>query len=77
MLSAWKEWLSSLRTGGGRIFVLFALSLLFGVLTTVMAYAPPAYEKAADALVPVLALIVGALLTVLRGDIPPPKETKK
>ena len=69
-MEKWKEFLISLRTGGGRIAILTLLALFFALLVTNLVYFPPLYEKAADAIIPILALIVGALVAALRGDAP-------
>jgi len=72
MVEAWKLFLESLATRGGRIAILsFFASLLIGV-GVLFAYYAPSNEDAGKVVLGIIGLVVGALLTSLRGN-PPPK----
>jgi len=72
MIEAWKLFLESLATRGGRIAILsFFASVVIGV-GVLFDYYPPGHEDAGKVLLGLIGLVVGAPLTSLRGN-PPPK----
>ena len=76
MVEAWKVFLESLATRGGRIAILsFFGGLLIGI-GVLFAYYPPAHQDAGKVLLGLITLVVGALLTSLRGNPPPKPENK-
>ena len=76
MVEAWKAFLESLATRGGRIAILsFFSGAVIGV-GVLFAYYPPGHEDAGKVLLGLIGLVVGALLTSLRGNPPPKPESK-
>ncbi|KKM61526.1 hypothetical protein LCGC14_1530910 [marine sediment metagenome] len=75
MVEAWKVFLESLATRGGRIFVLSGFVGVLIVVGVFFAYYPPAHREASEALLALVDLAAGALLTSLRGN-PPPKPSE-
>lgn len=74
MIEAWKLFLDSLATRGGRIAVLSWFATVLITIGVRFAYSPPPHPDAEKVLLGLLTLVVGALLTSLRGN-PPPKPT--
>jgi len=66
-MKAFKNFLKALATEGGHIFVLAFFATLMLISISVLSYLPPAYEKASDALLPILGLVFGALLMFLKS----------
>ena len=68
------QFLSALRTGGGRIFVLLLVFLSVLAAGVLLVYFPPADNKvavaSATAIITLLSGAAGALFLSLRGDIP-------
>ena len=76
MIEAWKVFLESLATRGGRIAILSFFSGAVIAVGVLFAYYPPGHEDAGKVLLGLIGLVVGALLTSLRGNPPPKPENK-
>ncbi len=72
-MSRWSAFLTSLRTGGGRVFVAMMCLFVFGGMGATFVYFPPATDdkvaaSAATALVGLIGMFAGVLAAALRGD---------
>ena len=65
-----KAWIEMLATRGGRVAVLSGFALLLIGISASFAYLPPTNGKASEAILMLVGLVVGALLTSLRGNQP-------
>ena len=65
-----KELVEMLATRGGRIAVLSGFAFLLIGVSASFAYLPPAHDKASESILMLVGLVVGALLTSLRGNLP-------
>ncbi|KKN20432.1 hypothetical protein LCGC14_0935690 [marine sediment metagenome] len=74
MIEVWKLFLESLATRGGRIAILSFFGVLLIGVGVLFAYSPPPQPDAEKVLLGLITLVVGALLTSLRGN-PPPKPS--